>query len=224
MVVQGEWRLKATSLREHWKSLLRFLVSNCPAMVCGLVITLYMVDMGLSLPPFPMIPSNPWYGRHEDMHEQLRMKGCLFHQVQVHMTAVHTHNFPLYLGEANGYGPLNMYGPHAMNKCSLQRLDFQCSPIAGSLSTPHYALVVPQPPFSRIPVPESSDLVYNSSSPALCRVNDDWIPNRMGPRSHFGCILDIAPTTVNHLHALCVTLHTPSDHSFSTLDEASKRA
>ncbi|KAF9514012.1 hypothetical protein BS47DRAFT_1361981 [Hydnum rufescens UP504] len=63
--------------------------------------------MGHSIPPFPTIPSNLWYGRHVDMREQLSTTGRLFHQVQ--------------------------------------RLDFQCSPVAGSLSAPHYAFVVPQP-------------------------------------------------------------------------------
>ncbi|KAF9504967.1 hypothetical protein BS47DRAFT_1368416 [Hydnum rufescens UP504] len=179
--------------------------------------------MSLPIPPFLTIPSNLWYGRHEDMREQLSMNGRLFHQVRVRMTAVHTHDFPLYLGEVNSQAPLNVYGPHAMNERNLQRLDFQCSPVAGSLLAPHYAFVVPQSPFSTIPEPEPSYLVYNSSSPALCRVNDNWIANRTGPRSHFGCILDIASTMVNHLHALHVTPHAPSDHSFSALDEASKR-
>ncbi|KAF9518717.1 hypothetical protein BS47DRAFT_1358777 [Hydnum rufescens UP504] len=173
--------------------------------------------MGHSIPPFPTIPSNLWYGRHADMCEQLSTTGCLFHQVQVRMTAVHTHNFPQYLGEVDSQAPLNVYGPHAMNERNLQRLDFQHGPVASSLLAPHYAFVVPQPPFSIIPEPESSDLIYNSSSPALCRVNNGWIANRAGPRSTFGHILGIASTMVNHLHA-------PSDHSFSTLDESSKRA
>ncbi|KAF9509574.1 hypothetical protein BS47DRAFT_1365200 [Hydnum rufescens UP504] len=179
--------------------------------------------MGHSIPPFPMIPSNPWYGWHADMCEQLSTTGHLFHQVQVQMTAVHMHDFPQYLGEVDSQAPLNVYGPHAMNERNLQRLDFQHGPVAGSLSAPHYAFVVPQPPFSIIPEPESSDFIYNSSSPALCRVNDGWIANRAGPRSTFGCILGIASATVNHLHTLHVTPHAPSDHSFSALDESSKR-
>ncbi|KAF9511861.1 hypothetical protein BS47DRAFT_1394700 [Hydnum rufescens UP504] len=144
--------------------------------------------------------------------------------VRVRMTAVHTHDFPQYLGEVDSQAPLNVYGPHAMNEHNLQRLDFQRGPVAGSLSAPHYAFVVPRPPFSIIPEPESSDLIYNSSSPALCRVNNSWIANRAGPRSTFGRILGIASTMVNHLHALRVTPHAPSDHSFSALDESSKRA
>ncbi|KAF9516251.1 hypothetical protein BS47DRAFT_1360440 [Hydnum rufescens UP504] len=34
--------------------------------------------MGHSIPPFPTIPSNPWYGRHADMREQLSTTGRLF--------------------------------------------------------------------------------------------------------------------------------------------------
>ena len=78
-----------------------------------------MTDMGLSIPPFPMVPSNPWYGQHEDMHEQLSTTSHLFHQVQVQMTAMHMHDFPTYLGEVNSQVPLNVYGPHAMNECNL---------------------------------------------------------------------------------------------------------